>query len=254
MTTVTTRPLPFRSLARAATLAALALLMGACVTAQAPEPVDLGPDPRYVAMYDEKPDEAYPIAATDISNVDPRFLRREVPYRGPYQPGTVVVDTANRFLYLVRENGRALRYGIGVGKEGLAWSGTAEVGRKATWPRWTPTAAMIRREPERNAPWAGGMPPGPENPLGPRALYLYQNGRDTLYRIHGTSEPDTIGTAVSSGCIRMFNQDVVDLFARVPVGSRVVVIQNAPPTDPFEDMPEAELPVASAPVRSAAFY
>ncbi len=219
----------FRALA-AAIVTTLAL--AACQTAQVEQvPVMRGPDPMYVAMYDERPNEAYPLPATDIADVDPRFLRQEVSYRTPHEPGTIVVDTRNRFLYLVRENGRALRYGIGVGKEGLAWSGVAEVGRKQEWPRWTPTADMIRREPERNARWAGGMPPGPENPLGPRALYLHQNGRDTLYRIHGTSEPDTIGSAVSSGCIRMFNQDVIDLYNRVPVGTKVVVIQNAPPAD-----------------------
>ncbi len=225
------RPAFSRLRAVAAAIAAT-LALAACQTAQVQEvPVVRGPDPMYVAMYAERPDETYPLPATDISDVDPRFLRQEVNYRTPHEPGTIVVDTANRFLYLVRENGRALRYGIGVGKEGLAWAGTAQVGRKQPWPRWTPTADMIRREPERNARWAGGMPPGLENPLGPRALYLHKDGRDTLYRIHGTSEPDTIGQAVSSGCIRMFNQDVIDLYNRVPVGTKVVVIQNAPPAD-----------------------
>ena len=147
------------------------------------------------------------------------------------QPGTIVVDTANRYLYLVRENGRALRYGIGVGADGMKWAGRAQVGRKAEWPRWTPTAAMIKRDPERNRPWANGMPPGLTNPLGPRALYLFQDGRDTLYRIHGTTEPDTIGAAVSSGCIRMLNQDILDLYSRVPVGTPVVVLSDTRTAD-----------------------
>lgn len=184
------------------------------------------PDPVFAAMYGPRPEEKFDLPATDLTGIDTALLRQEVAYPSREQPGTIVVDTTNRFLYLVRENGRALRYGIGVGKEGLAWSGRATVGRKANWPSWTPTSDMIRREPERNRKWAGGMPGGLDNPLGPRALYLYADGRDTLYRIHGTSEPQSIGTAVSSGCIRLFNQDIIDLFNRVPVGTPVVVLNN----------------------------
>ena len=180
--------------------------------------------PSYLAMYGERPDEKFPIPATDLSEVDPQYFRQEVAYPRGEQPGTLVVDPGNKFLYLVMENGRAMRYGVGVGKDGLAWSGKAEIKRKAEWPRWTPTAAMIRREPEKNGPWRGGMAGGLENPLGPRALYLYANGRDTLYRIHGTTEPHTIGTNVSSGCIRMFNQDIIDLYRRVPLDTKVVVL------------------------------
>jgi len=212
------------------------LALAACVSAgpapQASMPVI---DPTYIAMYGPDPDERHPLPATDITEVDPRFLRREVAYQGREEPGTVVVDTAARYLYLVRENGRAIRYGIGVGKEGLAWRGRARVGRKAEWPRWTPTASMIRRDPERNGPWAGGMEGGLENPLGARALYLYDNGRDMMYRIHGTTEPWSIGQAVSSGCIRMFNQDVIDLYNRVPVGSPVVVRNGPGPSDPEDE-------------------
>ncbi|QRM35261.1 L,D-transpeptidase [Microvirga sp. VF16] len=186
------------------------------------------PDPEYVRMYGPRPDERFSLPATDISEVDPKFLRREVAYNGSEAPGTIVVDTDNRYLYLVRENGRALRYGIGVGKEGLAWSGRARIGRKATWPSWTPTADMIKREPERNARWAGGMPGGLQNPLGARALYLYEGDRDTLFRLHGTTEPWSIGQAVSSGCIRLFNQDIIDLYNRVPVGSPVIVLNRGP--------------------------
>lgn len=211
----------------AACIAVLAMTLAGCVSTQAPQNATLiAPHPTYVAMYGPKPDEKYPLPATDISYVDPEFLRREVAYATPEQPGTIVVDTANRYLYLVRENGRAIRYGIGVGADGMKWAGRAQVGRKATWPRWTPTAAMIKRDPERNGPWANGMPPGLDNPLGPRALYLFQDGRDTLYRIHGTNEPDTIGQAVSSGCIRMLNPDILDLYNRVPVGAPVVVLPD----------------------------
>lgn len=204
-------------------LSVLSLALAGCVsTQQAREVSRPAPHPSYIAG--AQPNERFPLPATDISQGDSRFLRQEVDYRTSEVPGTIVIDTPNRYLYLVRENGRAIRYGIGVGAEGMAWSGRATVGRKATWPRWTPTRAMIQRDPARNAPWANGMPPGLSNPLGPRALYLFQGERDTLYRIHGTNEPDTIGHAISSGCIRMLNPDIIDLYSRVPTGSSVVVL------------------------------
>lgn len=190
--------------------------------------------PSFLAMYAAKPTERFPLLATDISRVNPRYFRQEVAYPRSEPAGTVVVDPGNKFLYLVRENGRALRYGVGVGKAGLAWNGTAEIKRKAEWPRWTPTADMIRREPERNGPWRNGMAPGVTNPLGPRALYLFDGDRDTLYRIHGTTEPHTIGTNVSSGCIRMFNQDVIDLYERVPMNTKVVVARPDEHVEPLE--------------------
>ena len=137
-------------------------------------------------------------------------------------PGTIIVDTKENHLYLVQPNRRAIRYGVATGSEAFGWKGTAEIKRKAEWPRWTPPAEMLRRWPHL-AGRAGGMAGGPDNPLGARALYLYQNGRDTLYRIHGTNEPETIGQSASSGCIRMRNIDVVDLFNRVPVGAKVIV-------------------------------
>jgi lipoprotein-anchoring transpeptidase ErfK/SrfK len=217
----------FRKAARLAALLIPVILAGCVSTAQTPPQGQLAqPDPVFAAMYGPRPDEKFNLPATDLTGIDTELLRQEVSYPSREQPGTIVVDTTNRFLYLVRENGRALRYGIGVGKEGLAWSGRAAVGRKSMWPSWTPTSDMIRREPDRNRKWAGGMPGGLDNPLGPRALYLYADGRDTLYRIHGTSEPQSIGTAVSSGCIRLFNQDIIDLFNRVPVGTPVVVLNN----------------------------
>ena len=195
-----------------------------------PEPVAVKPymSPHYTAMYAAIEGEQFPIKAADLKRVDPRYYRQEVAYPTQELPGTIVVDTKNRFLYLVQENGRAMRYGIGVGKAGLEFEGAARVQYKRQWPRWTPTQDMIAREPERYGPLAAGMEPGVLNPLGPRALYLFKDGRDTLYRIHGTTEDWTIGKAVSSGCIRLLNQDIVDLYGRVPDGTRVVVLQDAP--------------------------
>jgi lipoprotein-anchoring transpeptidase ErfK/SrfK len=226
---------PLRKALRLGVLA-FALAVAGCVSNQAPQQgLTRLIDPAYVAMYGPRPDEPFPLPATDISEVDPKFLRREVAYNGREEPGTIVVDTDARYLYLVRENGRAIRYGIGVGNEGMAWSGRARIGRKAMWPRWTPTPAMIKREPERNGRWAGGMEGGLQNPLGARALYLYDDGRDTMYRIHGTTEPWSIGQAVSSGCIRLFNQDIIDLYNRVPTGSPVVVLNGQRRFEPEEE-------------------
>lgn len=141
-----------------------------------------------------------------------------------YAVGTIVVDPRKRFIYLVETPSRARRYGVGVGRAGLAFRGTAIVQRKAKWPRWTPTRNMIKREPRKYARFAKGVAGGRRNPLGARALYLYRNGRDTMYRIHGTTQPRSIGRAVSNGCIRMLNAHVIDLYRRVPIGARVVVL------------------------------
>ena len=148
--------------------------------------------------------------------MDPRFLRQEVAYSGREAPGTIVIDTPNHFLYLVEGEGRAIRYGIGVGRPGFTWSGTHAISAKREWPDWTPPDEMLRRQPYL----PHFVPGGPNNPLGARALYL----GSTLYRIHGSNEPWTIGTNVSSGCIRMRNADVVDLYERVKVGTKVVVL------------------------------
>jgi lipoprotein-anchoring transpeptidase ErfK/SrfK len=174
----------------------------------------------YAALENEK----YPVDAVDTSQMDPRFLKQIVTYRSPYQAGTIVVDPHNRLLYLIQKNDQAIRYGVGVGREGLAFAGTGIVQEKQEWPHWTPTSAMIAREPKRYAKWARGMEGGIGNPLGARALYLFKDGKDTRYRIHGTTEPDSIGKAVSSGCIRMMNQDVIDLYSRIPLGTKVVVL------------------------------
>jgi len=176
-----------------------------------------------LSRYGPRPRERFPIPAVALEKIKPGYLMSVVPYVGPEEPGTLVVRTSERYLYHVGDRGQAVRYGVGVGREGLAWRGLAYVGRKAAWPRWTPTDAMIAREPKRYARWAGGMAPGLDNPLGARALYLYRDGGDTMYRIHGTNEPWSVGTFVSSGCIRMINQDVIELFDRVPVGTRVLV-------------------------------
>jgi len=170
--------------------------------------------------------EEYPISRGDIQKVPKKYRRKAVRFNAAYDPGTIVIDTRQKFLYLVQPGGRAIRYGIGVGRQGFSWSGTAVIRRKAKWPTWTPPAAMVERD-EFAAQWAGGMPGGPRNPLGARALYLFQGNVDTLYRIHGTFVPSSIGKAVSSGCIRMINADVADLYERVPIGTQVAVLQNA---------------------------
>ena len=157
-----------------------------------------------------------PIAAPVQRGMNPVYLRHEVDYSGPQRAGTILIDTPNKFLYLVQPHGRAIRYGIGVGRPGFMWSGVKQVSRKAEWPDWTPPPEMLRRRPDLPRHMEGG----PANPLGARALYL----GSSLYRIHGTNEPNTIGQNVSSGCIRMMNEDVSDLYGRVGIGTRVMVM------------------------------
>ncbi|CUX28704.1 MAG TPA: L,D-transpeptidase [Agrobacterium sp.] len=174
--------------------------------------------------YAAKPEEKFPLPAMHLDKVKPELRRQEVAYDTAHPAGTVVVDTPARRLYYVMGDGRAMRYGVGVGRQGLALKGDAYIGRKSEWPSWTPTANMMRRDP-RNLKFAGGMAGGPNNPLGARALYLYRGGNDTMFRLHGTNQPQSIGHAMSSGCIRMLNHDIIDLYSRVPVGSKVVVLQ-----------------------------
>ncbi|SNY93268.1 Lipoprotein-anchoring transpeptidase ErfK/SrfK [Cohaesibacter sp. ES.047] len=201
-------------------------LLAACSTRSERPRANLNPPDPFQAMYGPLPYERFPLPAVDISKIDRKFLRQEVPYRTNEKVGTLVVDTRNFFLYLVQEHGRAIRYGVGLGRAGFEWSGRAIVARKAIWPTWTPPEEMISREPELEQ-WSyenGGMPPGPDNPLGARALYIFQDGKDTLYRVHGTAEVWSIGRAVSSGCVRLLNQDIIDLHRRVPNQTPIVVI------------------------------
>ncbi|MDK1488878.1 L,D-transpeptidase family protein [Sinorhizobium sp. 7-81] len=190
-------------------------------------PTGLPPqDPYYSAIYAAVDDGGYQVPAVPYQEIDARFYRQEVDDPFGEQPGTIVVDTADRFLYLVQPGGRAMRYGVGLGREGFAWSGRGVIQWKQRWPKWTPPGTMIERQPElaRYSESAGGMPPGLNNPLGSRALYIFQNGQDTLYRVHGTPEWQSIGKAVSSGCVRMLNQDVMDLYDRVRGKAPILVI------------------------------
>jgi lipoprotein-anchoring transpeptidase ErfK/SrfK len=165
------------------------------------------------------PDDPYDIRIVDKLRIPAAFHRQVVPFKGPEPPGTLVVVRGDRYLYSVEPGGRALRFGISVGRQGMEWQGDAIVGRKALWPTWTPTPNMRARDPSLPV----SVPGGPANPLGARALYLFRDGNDTLYRIHGTNQPSSIGKAASSGCIRMLDDHIFELFASVPVGTRVVV-------------------------------
>ena len=161
-------------------------------------------------------------AYTSANQIDRRFRRKRVPFDQDVAPGTIVVDTAQHYLYLVEDSGSATRYGVGVGEEGRTLKGAATIGRKAVWPPWTPTANMIKRKPAL-AQYSAGVPGGPQNPLGARALYLYRDGNDTMFRLHGTNEPWTIGHSVSSGCIRLANDDIIHLYDSVPLGTTVLI-------------------------------
>ena len=151
--------------------------------------------------------------------IDPKYLPRTINYESSQKPGTIIIDTSTRYLYLILEDGKARRYGVGVGKQGFEWRGTEKITRKAEWPSWRPPAEMIERERKKGRELPAFMEGGPANPLGARALYL----GNTLYRIHGTNQPWSIGQAVSSGCIRMRNEDVMDLYERSSVGAKVIV-------------------------------
>ncbi len=180
----------------------------------------------YLRMYGPLPNERFPIPGVDISLMDPAYLRRIGDYQTDERPGTVIVDTEQRVAFLVLPEGKAIRYGVGIGRDGFAWAGRGIIQFKREWPTWTPPANMIERQPELEE-FRNGMAPGLDNPLGARALYIFQNGRDTLYRLHGTSDPETIGKAVSSGCVRFLNQDVIDLFNRVATPAPILVMGDA---------------------------
>lgn len=235
------RALAARSINRRGLLLGLsALALTGCATSGQPAPGTAVPLPQQPVrpqpsvpqvsplMYQALPAEEFPIPAVDVSQLKQQYWRQEVDYQTDEAPGTLIVDTPNKFLYHVRPGGKAMRYGIGVGREGFSWSGRAKVAYKRQWPRWTPPDEMVARQPQLK-PYSianGGMPPGLKNPLGARALYIHKDGKDTLYRLHGTAEVRSIGKSVSSGCIRLLNQDVIDLHANVRDGSPIVVIPD----------------------------
>jgi len=201
---------PGQLLTRRAIVAGLPLLLAGCAGAN----------------YGTMSDGGFTTPAIDVTALDPSLMRTEVAWRGKEKPGSIVVNVPQRRLYLVEANGKAMRYAVGVGRtEGTNFRGSAVIGRKEKWPHWTPTAHMMAAMP-RYRRYAGGIDGGPDNPLGARALYLYRDGHDTFFRLHGTTEPESIGQAVSSGCIRLFNQDIIDLYNRVPVGTHVTVLQS----------------------------
>jgi lipoprotein-anchoring transpeptidase ErfK/SrfK len=182
-------------------------------------------------LYAAKADEQFPLPAIPHQKIDPKFYRQMVADPTGEAPGTLVVDTGNHYLYFTYPDGQAMRYGVGLGRAGFAWAGRGKIQYKRQWPKWTPPDEMIGRQPElaKYSADNGGMPPGLENPLGARALYIFQGKEDTLFRIHGSPEWWTIGKSVSSGCVRMINQDVVDLYARVPDGTTIVVTDLSRP-------------------------
>ncbi|KQP50298.1 L,D-transpeptidase [Methylobacterium sp. Leaf108] len=194
----------------------------------AARPLDNGPID-YARAYAAIPDEPFPVLAFNYKRMNPAFLRQDIAYTGREPAGTILVDPRAHHLTLVQGNGRARRYGVGVGKQGFSWSGISTVNSKQAWPDWYPPKEMIARTPKLARQVSQlqsglGVPGGSRNPLGARAHYLWQDNKDTLYRIHGTLEPESIGRSVSSGCIRMINQDVIDLYGRVEIGTRVVVL------------------------------
>ena len=174
-------------------------------------------------VYGPAPDGKILIPAVDVSKFDPKYYRRTVRYDSNEAVGTIIIDPHNYYVYRVEGDGNATRYGANVGRQGFLWSGDAYVGRKAEWPVWTPPREMIQRQPEA-AKYASGMPGGLENPLGARTLYLYQNGVYTLYTLYSTSDPETIGTNLTSGCTGLLSQDMIDLYSRTPVKTKVVVL------------------------------
>lgn len=221
-------------------MAAVALVAG-CQTAPPPTARVAPPTPapvspgarRYAAIYGPVFDGGFQVPAVPWEKINNRFLRQEVANNTGVGPGKVVVDTAQHHLYFTMPGGRAMRYGVGLGRAGFEWSGAGDIRRKSEWPKWHPPAEMIDREPElekyrttynkQTDTWEGGMEPGLLNPLGARAHYIYQGQQDTLYRLHGSPEWWSIGKSVSSGCVRLINQDVIDLYNRVPVGAEIVV-------------------------------
>ena len=187
-------------------------------------PPESQPDPALI--YAAEADGGFPLPAIPYKKIDPQFYRQRVIDPTGEPAGTVVVDTRARFLYLVESGGTAMRYGVSIGKDGFAWEGEGVIQWRKKWPRWTPPDEMVARDPSIRSVSAanGGMIPGLNNPLGARALYIFKNGKDTLYRVHGTPDWQSVGKATSSGCVRMLNQDVIDLFERVSPQAPIVVL------------------------------
>jgi lipoprotein-anchoring transpeptidase ErfK/SrfK len=200
----------------------LALAVGLALATAVSGCSTFGPYKVFSSDYGSRTDAGYRLPSVPIYKVPKKFHRQIVAYDGGEKPGTIIVDTSEKHLYFVLPGGEAVRYGIGVGREGFEWKGTARVAAKREWPVWTPPAEMIRRQPEL-AKFRGGMKPGITNALGARALYLYNKRGDTGYRLHGTPEWASIGKAMSSGCIRLMNQDIIDLYNRAEVGAKVIV-------------------------------
>lgn len=226
-----------RRLFLAGSLAGVAGSLAACVPAGPTKPgakatalLPIESSPAFSGdIYGPATQEPFPVRAVSPSEVDPQYRRAVVSDPTGKPAGTITIDPRSRYLYLSQGNGKAIRYGVGVGREGFLWAGTATIHDKQAWPDWYPPKEMVQRQPEIKKQMTTlrsgiGMKGGAGNPLGARALYLWQGNKDSLYRIHGTLEPSTIGTNVSSGCIRMINQDVIDLYERVPVGTTVIVL------------------------------
>jgi lipoprotein-anchoring transpeptidase ErfK/SrfK len=200
----------------------LALAVGLALATAVSGCSTFGPYKVFSSDYGSRTDAGYRLPSIPIYKVPKQYHRQIVAYDGGEKPGTIIVDTTDKYLYFILPGGEAVRYGIGVGREGFEWKGTARVAAKREWPVWTPPAEMIRRQPEL-AKYRGGMKPGITNALGARALYLYNKRGDTGYRLHGTPEWASIGKAMSSGCIRLMNQDIIDLYNRAEVGAKVIV-------------------------------
>ena len=199
----------------AASLGALGL--AGCATTDSMIPADM------LALYGPAPGEKFPIPAVDLRKVDPKYWRRIVRYDSKEAPGTIIIDPANYYVYRIEGDGNATRYGANVSRPGFLWSGDAYVGRKAEWPTWTPPKEMIARQPEARK-YAGGMPGGLDNPLGARVLYLYQNGRYTVCTIYSTSDPESLGKGVTSGCTGLLSQDMIHLYSRTPIKTKVLIL------------------------------
>lgn len=176
-------------------------------------------------IYGPLDDKKFKIEAVDVTKVENKYFRRTVDYPSNEAPGTIIVDPSKFYVYRIEGDGKATRYGANVGREGFLWSGEAYVGRKGEWPVWTPPPEMIKRQPEV-AKYARGMPGGLENPLGARTLYLYQNNKYTLYTIYSTSDPESIGSGVTSGCTGLLTQDMFDLYERTPINTKVIVLPS----------------------------